>query len=307
MAAPCTKAVPAPCAPAVADPRVLDNFTRRFNTATNQALVPSAAHPTNNDITFADECGTYSKGIKQASPGKVDLAAFAKFKAAIASGQFTDFEAIPLGGSAGKLNGPMGAYAKAFLGADSSLFGAPTVAAPPSITSAEYATELVELYWCSLLRDVAFTDYATNSTAMAAVKELSNAPGYQGPVNGSGKVTPELLFRGGLPGEIVGRTFFFPTSAHTYQPRSSAVRSEIYYLSGGRRLYDRRELLVPSATGHSHRLHESKGFNTPLPARWPRLGCLDACRRAVPGLFHCVPCAGVLGYQPIQAALIMRP
>jgi hypothetical protein len=38
----------------------------------------------------------------------------------------------------------------------------------PTVASETYATELVELYWGSLLRDVAFSDYATNATAQAA-------------------------------------------------------------------------------------------------------------------------------------------
>jgi hypothetical protein len=183
---------------------VLDNFTRRFNTATNQALLAPSAHPVNGDLGLADQCGTYTKGIKQASPGKVDLAAYSKFTAAIASGQFSDFELIPFAsGATQKLNGPMGSYAKAFLGADSSLFGAASVPAPPAVASKPYATELIELYWCSLLRDVAFSDYATNPTAQAAADELSSLPGYAGPTAG-GKVTPELLFRGKFKGETTG-------------------------------------------------------------------------------------------------------
>jgi hypothetical protein len=183
---------------------VLDNFTRRFNTATKQALTPPPTHPVNGDLGLADKCGTYTKGIKQASPGKVDLGAYAKFAAAIASGKFSDFELIPFAPTATqKLNGPMAAYAKAFLGADSSLFGAPSVPAPPAVASKAYATELVELYWCSLLRDVTFADYSTNATAQAAASELSTLPDYAGPTV-AGAVTPELLFRGTFDGEATG-------------------------------------------------------------------------------------------------------
>jgi hypothetical protein len=183
-----------------ASPRVLDNFTRRFNTAKRQALVPPPAHPVNGDLGLSDQCGTYTKALKQASPGKVDLAAFAKFQAAIASGQFADFELVPLGGTA-KLNGPMGSYAWEFLGAENSLF---TTAAPPSMKDEWYATELIELYWCSLLRDVAFADYATDAVAHRAAKELSGLPFYYGPTDAGGVVTPELLFRGNFAGEREG-------------------------------------------------------------------------------------------------------
>lgn len=203
MASCCSKSVPPPCLPSIADARVLDNFTRRFNTATCQALTPAAPHPVNNDLTLPDKCGSYSKGIKQAGPGKVDLAAFAKFQAAISSGKFSDFEGVPLGGIA-KQNGPLGAYARVFCGADSSAFGNPAVIAAPAVSSPQYATELVELYWASLLRDTAFADYASNSIAHEAAHELSSAPSYQGPKDAAGKVRPELLFRGSFSGEAVG-------------------------------------------------------------------------------------------------------
>lgn len=214
MPDPCSTPVPPPCAPAVTDQRVLDNFTRRFNTATAQALTPPDLHPTNGDLALPDQCGTYTKCVLQASPGKVDLGAYAAFAAAIASGKFADFEAVPLGGSR-TLNGPMGSYAWCFMGADSSQFGAPAVPAPPPVASELYATELIELYWCSLLRDVAFTDYAANPFAQAAAAELTTLALYQGPKDNA-KVTPALLFRGDLFGEKIGpyisQFFLTPTN-----------------------------------------------------------------------------------------------
>jgi hypothetical protein len=210
MARQCFTPVPTPCKPAVTG-RALDDFTVRFNTATAQAQVPDPPHPTNNDLALTDKCGSYSKGIEHTTvPGKVNLAAFAKLQTAIASGKFADFEKIPLGGgiNSAKLNGPMASYAWTMQGADCSLFGAPAgpmppVPAPPGVASKEWATELVELYWCSLLRDVAFTDYSTNHLAKDAAAELSTLPTYAGPKS-AGKVTPELLFRGAFEGEEFG-------------------------------------------------------------------------------------------------------
>jgi hypothetical protein len=202
MSSPCSKPAPSPCAPAITDARVVDNFNRRFNTATTQALTQPKQHPTNSDLALPDQCGTYTKCVLQASPGKVDLAAYAGFRNATLSGKFSDFKAIPLGGSR-TLNGPMGSYAWCFVGAESSQFGAPEVPAPPSVASKLYSAELIELYWCALLRDVAFTDYATDSTAQAAAAELSTLAPYQGPKD-NGKVTPALLFRGDFPGEKIG-------------------------------------------------------------------------------------------------------
>jgi hypothetical protein len=74
----------------------------------------------------------------------------------------------------------------------------------------------VELYWGSLLRDVAFTDYSGNAIATQAAAELSGMPSYAGPRDSHGQVTPELLFRGAFPGETVGpyisQLFITPTS-----------------------------------------------------------------------------------------------
>lgn len=194
-------------------PRLKHAFARRFNTATWQADVAVPPHMTNGDEQkYGDKCGTYTKCIKQASPGKVDLNAYKLFRHALDTGHYHDFEAVPLGGTR-TLNGPMGSYAYTLCGSDPSQFGdAPspenqesfTVVPPaPALASPAYATELIELYWASLLRDVAFTDYPQSNIAQDAAAELSNSADYAGPKH-HGKVTPELLFRGRFHGETDG-------------------------------------------------------------------------------------------------------
>src|SRR5437667_11399179 len=55
----------------------------------------------------------------------------------------------------------------------------------------------------ALLRDVPFTDYATNATALQACAELTSLSGFQGPrING--QVTPQTLFRGFTAGDVIG-------------------------------------------------------------------------------------------------------
>ncbi len=87
---------------------------------------------------------------------------------------------------------------------DNVQFGQPQVPPAPLVSSGQTATELVEHYWASLLRDVPFTDYASSLVAAQAAAELSSLPAYQGPRNSTGQVTPGLLFRGAFPGETVG-------------------------------------------------------------------------------------------------------
>jgi hypothetical protein len=209
------------CVPAgVTDPHGEQAFTLRFGTATAEAVkTGSVAHPVNSDlVNFPDGLGTYSKCLKQTSPGIADAGSFTAFLKACGvkpGGPLADFEnpAILRGGTA-KLNGPLGAFAGQLVGKDSQGFGAPVVPPAPALDSIEYAIELVELYWASLLRDVAFEDYPANPTAQAAAHELSALaaahPGkYAGPLDSAGKVLPELLFRGGLnskPAYFAGET-----------------------------------------------------------------------------------------------------
>ena len=140
------------------------------------------------------------------------------------------------------LNGPQGSYAFDLETADSDQFGnAPWIGdqgglplVPPfaRIASADYAAQLVELYWGSLLRDVAFTDYAGNATASAAAAELTSLPAYRGPRDESGNVTPALLFRGGFAGEAIGPNisqFMITPTAFGSQPMDQFMTT---YLPG---------------------------------------------------------------------------
>ena len=222
----------AACQPAgVNDQQGKEAFVLRFGTATRQAVpTGSVTHAANKDLAdFPDGLGTYSKGLKQSSPGIAQVESFDQFLKACgvkAGGPLGDFEKAPiqLGGPT-KLNGPRGAFAGQLIGTDSAGFGdsvvPPTpallavVPPAPALTSVEYAIELVELYWASLLRDVHFESYPADATAQAAAHELdalntTNPGKYAGPLEG-GKVTPKVLFRGGLnakpgwfEGELVG-------------------------------------------------------------------------------------------------------
>ena len=75
----------------------------------------------------------------------------------------------------------------------------------PALASETYGTELVEMYWASLLRDVAFSDYADQSDRHQAAAELTaNADlprAERQPVVTSRR---RLLFRGTYPGDTVG-------------------------------------------------------------------------------------------------------
>jgi hypothetical protein len=174
----------------------------RTQLGAQDAFIPAGAQIDNGDeALYADKSGTYTKGILQTAVGLVDLAAYDSFKKALASGDPADFVNIVLGPGKRTLNGPQGGIAFYLQCPDADAFSAPPA---PAVASEAYATELVELYWASLLRDVAFTDYPMNSVAKKAAMELSGLPAYAGPRDSTNQVTPELLFRGG-----VGNTTMF--------------------------------------------------------------------------------------------------
>jgi hypothetical protein len=102
----------------------------------------------------------------------------------------------------------------------------------PALASAAYGTELVEIYWASLLRDVAFTDYISNATAAEAAQELSGMPSYAGPRDGNGNVTPALLFRGGYPGETIGPYISQLCLIPTFLGAQEMNQQMITYLAG---------------------------------------------------------------------------
>jgi len=186
--------------PATAD-RVPRSLALRTMTAGGDAFVAAPVQVDNGDeARYADKSGTYTKGVLQAGVGLVDLAAYGTFKKALSSGAFADFEKITLGGPR-TLNGPQGGLAFYLECLDGSQFVVPPA---PALASEAYATELVENYWASLLRDVPFTSYSTNATAMDAAAELSSMSTYAGPRNSAGQVTQDLLFRGRLAGETDG-------------------------------------------------------------------------------------------------------
>jgi len=162
--------------------------------------LPIVSHPDNGDENrYSNKIGNYSKGLSHNSIGEVDLAAYSSYLAAIRSTLPSDFENIILGGNT-KLTNPQCGLAFALEGADCGNTSEPPC---PAVASQERADEAVENYWMALLRDVPFTDYVTDATALQACVELTGLSGFKGPkING--QVTSQTLFRGFTAGDVVG-------------------------------------------------------------------------------------------------------
>ena len=206
--------------------RLQDAFELRKRLAYQDAEVPAARNVGNGDeALYLDKSGTYTKALPHDSFGRVNLNAFASFKRALNSGEFSDFENIAMGGTR-TLNDPQSGLCFDLEALDNAQFGQPQVPPAPKTASDQNATELLEHYWASLLRDVAFTDYASNLLAAEAAAEMGAQRTYLGPRNGSGQVTPNLLFRGAFPGETLGpyiSQFLLIPTAFGAQPLSQQM------------------------------------------------------------------------------------
>ncbi len=165
-------------------------------------IPPLFSRPHNGDEDlYPNRIGNYSKGLPHQSNGEVDPLAYNSLLNALRTGNPAAFEQIPLGGVR-KLTNPQAGLAFDIEGADAFTF----VQAPaPAFASKENAAEIAENYWMALLRDIPFTDYPANAIAQAAAADLTLfGADFKGPKNGSGQVTPDLLFRGLTAGDRNG-------------------------------------------------------------------------------------------------------
>ncbi len=193
-------------------------YELRVEAAQRERNVPIPAHPDNGDeILYRGHnyFASFTKGLRHNEFGEVETEAYLALVAAIDSGRFSDFENLrqfqgcsnalrqrpfvnPLSGNAYDLEGTDPAQ----LMIEENGTRRPFRPAP-AFASAEEAGEMVELYWMSLLRDVPFDSYDTNSLAQEAAADLSNLSDFRGPkVNG--QVTTQTLFRDSFPGCTTG-------------------------------------------------------------------------------------------------------
>jgi hypothetical protein len=166
-----------------------------------QATPQNLQHPNNQDETlYPNKIGNYSKGLPHNNDGTVVLSAYNALLQAINSGSPADFDAIPLGGTTGLTN-PQSGLAFDLQGPDAHALVQPPA---PAFASRAQAAEISENYWMALLRDVPYSQYATNPIANAAAADLTlYGADFNAPKSG-GAVTTATLFRGLTPGDRLG-------------------------------------------------------------------------------------------------------
>ena len=148
---------------------------------------------------YPNRIGNYSKGFPHNNLGEVEPAAYNAFLAALATADPADFESLPMG-LGRKLTNPLSGMAFDLEGPDSHhLAQAPA----PRIASPEAASDLGEVYWMALCRDIHFSEYDSSPLVASAAADLSRFSDFRGPRSGF-TVTSGTLFRGNTTGDLVG-------------------------------------------------------------------------------------------------------
>jgi hypothetical protein len=179
--------------------------------------------PDNGDrVKFPDFSALHTKALLHDGLGVPDNASMQSLLKALEDESFTSLQNVivgtPGGGPNSRLNGPATSFAFDLEGLDSHAFKIPPPA--PSVASAQTATEQVEHYWASLLRDVPFTQYGSNALVAQAVADLNSRSFIQG--GGANQwplpITPQNLFRarvsandGNLRGPYISQFMLQPT------------------------------------------------------------------------------------------------
>jgi hypothetical protein len=180
--------------------RANNSFSYRKQEAQAEKISPPVAADNGDAAKYSDHSGTWSKTLAHDDLEIVNANSYASLVNALTSGNFADFQSILVGNPGGtnvnaQLNGPQTSLAFDLEGLDSH---ATIIDPAPTTASAQTADEEVEHYWAAMLRDVNFTDYPSNSTAIAAANELTNLTYIKGTSNNEYPfpVTPQNLFRG---------------------------------------------------------------------------------------------------------------
>ncbi len=169
-----------------------------------------ALPPMGASTTRAQGRASFAKTLAHDAQGEVSAATREAFEQATLTGRVAAWEALPVQ-SQMRLVNPLAGYNWPY---DTLKASVPALPAFPALDSKALAEQAIELYWMALLRDLPLWDYARNSVVRDAAAELTKTETYAG-------VTPQTLFRLGMPGENEGHYISqllwmpIPYGAHT--------------------------------------------------------------------------------------------
>lgn len=189
---------------------------------TKQQNVMSSNGDTKREFTVGSTrirgIGSFHKSLPHNEYGEVNPEAFAEFVAAT-EGNGSAFASVNKGTpAAANLTNPQAGLAHDQLTHHPAGYSMPPA---PKVLSVTTAAEMTELYWMALLRDVSFDKFNTHRDVIAAAQEvdryfrqaigdasdaghLKTGVDVPGPKGRLDPITPQNLFRLGLPGEEIG-------------------------------------------------------------------------------------------------------
>jgi len=182
-------------------PRAEQAYIRRVKSAGANVLdvIDQPDQPTNNDLQQVSEfAGNFSKTFQHNEIGEVDPVSYQGLIDGLTADDFSNVQLSAL--AERKLVNPSAAKTFDVLGGDAH---ATRIAVSPSLTSAEGAAEMVEVYWQALTRDIPFSEYSTSTDILTAVTDLNQTSFPIGPRT-NGLVTTDTLFRGSTNGDLTG-------------------------------------------------------------------------------------------------------
>ena len=174
-------------------------FRTRLDAALYQKNLPQPPLSDNGEESDYPYVANYSKGLPHNGLGEVDRAAYRSLLDALSADEDAAFERIPLGGVR-PLRNPQGGKAFDIEGPDCHHLA---IRPAPRIDQPESSSEMAELYWMALARDMSFTEYESNAIVVSACTDLSKFSDFRGPKQ-SGLVTPATIFRGNTRGDQMG-------------------------------------------------------------------------------------------------------
>jgi len=190
--------------------------------------------------------GNFSKGLQHDSLGDVLPASYQSMLYALQTRVPADFENIQLGPGGKKLTNPQAGLAFDLQGADPQSVTLPPA---PRIDSAEVSSEMGELYWMALSRDVHFNDYSWNATVQQAIQSLNTEFSYYQPRTVYGSISGQTVFRGVYPGEAVGpylsQFLLKGNSDPGSQPGQGRYDSDGFIRYGALKIDQRRQTVQP--------------------------------------------------------------
>ena len=203
--------------------RVNDSFLYRRRVAQDNKIDVGLLPDNGDRARYKDFSALHSKALQHTGLGVPNSSSMQSLLNALEDESFEALQNVivgtPGGGPNSRLNGPATSFAFDLEGRDSHAYILPPPA--PTVRSAQTATEQVEHYWASLLRDVPFTEYGSNPLVAEAVADLNSRSFLQ--TGGAGQwalpVTPQNLFRsrvatsndGNLKGPYISQFLLQPT------------------------------------------------------------------------------------------------